>query len=205
MDEVSTTQLQLWIERMNAGDAQARQQLVGLACERLRRLTRKMLGDFPDIRRQEETDAVLNSAVLRLLRALDAVAVASVADFFRLAALQIRRELLDLARSYARRREAKMPEVAGGGDDSSATPPPPPKAGSDSTYDPQRLVRWTEFHEHVEALPANEREVFGLRWYHGLTDDETARVLNVSEATVKRWWLSARRRIGAILRGEEGD
>jgi RNA polymerase sigma-70 factor (ECF subfamily) len=205
MADSSTTQLQLWIDRMNGGDAAARKELIGHACERLRRLTHKMQGDFPGVRRQEDTDDILNNAVLRLLRALDVVAVASVAEFFRLAALQIRRELLDLARHYARRQRAKVPEPAGGGDDSSATTPSPDKEGSDSTFDPQDLTRWTEFHQQVEALPANEREVFSLRWYHGLTDEEAASVLNVSKSTVKRWWVAARQRLGAELRGGEHD
>jgi RNA polymerase sigma-70 factor (ECF subfamily) len=201
MADASATQLQVWIERMNGGDAEAQNQLVGHACERLRRLTRKMLRDFPRVHRQEDTDDVLNSAVLRLMRALEVVRLDSVADFFRLAAVQIRRELLDLARHHASRRQAQPQDAPKAGDDSSDSGLTPAEGESDSSCQPHRLALWTEFHQQIEALPARLREVVGLRWYHGLTVDQTAAVLNVSEATVKRWWLEARLRLQDALGG----
>ena len=48
----------------------------------------------------EQTDDVLQNAVVRLLRALEEVRPPSVRAFFGLAATQMRRELLDLARRY---------------------------------------------------------------------------------------------------------
>jgi RNA polymerase sigma-70 factor (ECF subfamily) len=201
MAEPPTTQLQIWIEQMNGGDAAARKQLVGHACERLRRLTHKMLKEFPRVRSQEEADDVLHNAVLRLLRALDRVRVGSVADFFRLAAMHIRRELIDLARHYSRRPLGAARQARQGGDSSSndnAIENDP----STSTFDPQKLAMWTEFHKQVEALPYQEREVFSLLWYHGMEQAEAAMVLNVSLATVKRRWMSARLRLQAARRGQ---
>ena len=52
-----------------------------------------------------------------------------------------------------------------------------------------------ELHEHVERLPEQEREVFGLLFYEGLAQAEAARVLGVSVPTVKRLWRSARLRL----------
>lgn len=202
MADAPTTQLQLWIERMNAGESAARTQLVGHACERLRRLTCKMLHDFPHLRRREEADDILHNAVVRLLRALEDVPVGSVAEFFHLAAVQIRRELIDLARHYARRPEAPAQRGRQGGADSSRRTLAPEEGPSTSTFDPQKLASWTEFHEQVEALPVEEREVFGLLWYHGLSQAEAATVLNVSLATIKRWWLSARLRFQAGRRAK---
>jgi RNA polymerase sigma-70 factor (ECF subfamily) len=201
MGDESTTQLQVLIERMNNGDAAAAKQLVGHACERLRLLTRRMLRDFPGVRRQDDSDDILNSAVVRLLRALEVVSVASVEEFFRLAAMEIRRELLDLARHYGRHRKAKAQNVPKADDDSSDGTPPAVPDDSASTTEPHHLMLWTEFHQRVEALPARQREVFGLRWYHGLTEVQTAAVLNVSRATVKRWWLEARLRLHDALGG----
>ena len=85
---------------MNAGDASARGELVGHARERLLRLTRKMLQDFRRVHRWEDSDDVLHDALFRLDQALQVVKVASVREFFRLAAKQIRRQLIDLARHY---------------------------------------------------------------------------------------------------------
>src|SRR6266436_2863883 len=93
-----TTQLQLWARRIREGDPSAPDELLRAAGERLEALTRKMLRRFPAVRRWEQTGDVMQNALLRLLRALEEVEPASVRDFFGLAAEQMRRELLDLAR-----------------------------------------------------------------------------------------------------------
>jgi hypothetical protein len=59
-----------------------------------------MLRDFPRVRRWEESGDVCQNAAVRLGRALDEVRPPTARDFFRLAALQIRRELLNLAEPY---------------------------------------------------------------------------------------------------------
>jgi RNA polymerase sigma-70 factor (ECF subfamily) len=81
-----STQIQRCIDRLRAGDHTARDELLAQASERLTRLTRKMLRDFPRVHRWEQTDDVLQNAVLRLGRALGEVQPATVAEFFRLAA-----------------------------------------------------------------------------------------------------------------------
>jgi RNA polymerase sigma-70 factor (ECF subfamily) len=95
-----TLQIQGWIDRLQAGDESARKALLNCACERLIRLTRKMLKSYQRVKRWEQTDDVFQSAAVRLYRTLSDVKPASVGDFFRLAALSIRRELLDLAKHY---------------------------------------------------------------------------------------------------------
>src|SRR5437660_12900850 len=92
--------VQGWVDRLNRGEPDAREQLLSHASDRLTRLTRKMLRDYPGVRRWEQTDDVLQNALLRLCRALRDVTPPTARDYFRLAALQIRRELLDLARHY---------------------------------------------------------------------------------------------------------
>ena len=64
------TQIQGCIDRLRRGDASARDELLARASARLTRLTRKMLGDFPGVHRWEETDDVLQNAVVRLCRVL---------------------------------------------------------------------------------------------------------------------------------------
>ena len=88
------------ISRLNAGETSARQDLVEHAMMRLHLLARRQLRHFPRVARWEQTDDVLQNATLRLLRALREVRPTSMAQFFSLAGLQIRRELLDLARHY---------------------------------------------------------------------------------------------------------
>src|SRR5262245_1016606 len=98
MADDATTRLQNRLERLRAGDEGARQELLSGACERLRRLTGSMLRDYRRLKRWEQTDDVLQGALLRLYRALGTVTPATPREFYRLAALQIRRELIDLAR-----------------------------------------------------------------------------------------------------------
>jgi RNA polymerase sigma-70 factor (ECF subfamily) len=202
MAEHSTSQLQGWIEVMNAGDASARAQLIEHTCDRLRRLARKMLHDFPRVRRWEDTDDVLQNALLRLLRALRGAAPESVAHYFRLAARQLRRELLDLTRHYYGPQGLGANHASPGLDAGPGDTPGPLAEKSDSSLEPARLAAWTEFHERVAALPEPERDVFELLWYHGLTQVEAAAVLRVSAQTVKRRWLAARLVFQEVLRGE---
>jgi DNA-directed RNA polymerase specialized sigma24 family protein len=95
-----TVQLQACIDRLQAGDASARSELINCACERLEQLTRKMLRSYPRVRRWEETGDVFQNASMRLFRSLEHVTPRDVAEFLRLAALNIRRELLDLVKHY---------------------------------------------------------------------------------------------------------
>ena len=166
MNGDQTAQIQCWIDSLGAGDASAREALLTCAAERLIRLTHKMLKDYPGVHRWEETDDALQNATLRLCRALEAVKPPSVRDFFRLAAAQIRRELIDLARRYSGRMGlgANYASWAGSGDEMPVTD----VEVADTTYDSGRLAEWTGFHAQVEALPEEEREVFDLLFYQGL-------------------------------------
>jgi RNA polymerase sigma-70 factor (ECF subfamily) len=201
MDDDTISQLQGWVDRLRAGDAAARDELINRACDRLRRLTHKMLQDFTRLRRWEDTDDVLQNAVVRLLQALRSVTPATPEEFFRLAARQIRRELLDLARHYygpqgRGAHHASLGDLSGSGGS-----PPPGVEASTSTLEPTRLAMWTEFHQLIEGLPPEERAVFDLVWYHGMTQAEAAAVLNVSGPTVKRRWMAARLHLQEIWRG----
>src|SRR3954451_11884248 len=95
-----TTLIGQLLGRLRAGDGAARDQLLGLACRRLGRLAHRMLRDFPGVARWEGTDDVLQNATLRLCRALKDATPESPRSFFNLAAVQIRRELIDLARHH---------------------------------------------------------------------------------------------------------
>jgi RNA polymerase sigma-70 factor (ECF subfamily) len=95
-----TTEIQGWLERLRAGDDSARGALLATARDRLARLARKMLKGFAGVGRWEQPDDVVQNALIRLDRSLRAVSPPTAQDFFRLAAAQVRRELIDLARHY---------------------------------------------------------------------------------------------------------
>jgi RNA polymerase sigma-70 factor (ECF subfamily) len=198
MADGSTTVLQHWIDRMNAGDAAGRAALINHSCDRLRRLTRKMSSDFRRVKVYEDTNDVLQRSVLRLMRSLESVRVESVPAFFRLAARQIRRELHDLARHYYGPQGFGARHVPATPRDSSDSTPHCRESG-DNTHEPVKLTLWREFHDKVEELPEEERDVFDLVWYQGTTQPEAARILGVSLATIERRWLRARVRLQDLI------
>ena len=198
-----TLHIQACLDRIRGGDEAARGELLGYACERLRNLARKMLKGYPNVHRWEQTDDVLQNAALRLHRTLQQMPVPTALDFFRLAALNIRRELLDLARHYyGPQGQGAHHATWGSGDSSTTRSDSGLAAPPDSSDDPARLAAWGEFHRQIGALPDEEREVFDLIWYQGLSQAEAAELLNVSERTIKRRWQAARLRLHEALKGE---
>jgi RNA polymerase sigma-70 factor (ECF subfamily) len=197
MSEGSSTQFQALLDRLRAGDLEARRELVQRSYQRLLALARKALRGFPRVRPFEDSTDVLHDALPRLLRALEAAPPATPADFFGLAARQIKWELHDLVQRYYGPKGPGGKHAPPPADGGSAVPAGPP----DSTHDPARLARWTELHHvQVEALPPEERAAFDLLWYQGLTQAEAAAVLGVAEVTVRRRWLAARLRLQELLR-----
>jgi RNA polymerase sigma factor (sigma-70 family) len=194
---VSTdTQLQRLVDLARSGDGKANELLINHACDRLLRLTRKMFHGYPGLRRWEQTDDVFQNSLFRLHRALSAVQVESVAHFFNLAAEMVRRELLDLKKhhfgAHGRARNHHTDRQ-----------PPDERGGSLSTSasEPEDLEGWSEFHEAVDALPAESRETLNLIYYEGLSQEEVAEVLGVSVRTVKRRWQKTK----FLLQGIRGD
>jgi len=76
----TTVRIQTCIDRLRDGDLTARDELIGHACQRMERLTRKMLRDYPRVRRWEETGDVLQNASMRLYRSLEKVTPETVVD-----------------------------------------------------------------------------------------------------------------------------
>ncbi len=192
---VDTLDLRRWLDRIEAGDLAARNELLRGVGRRLERLARKMIRQFPAVRRWTDTADVLQNATLRLLRALDAVRPASTHEFYSLAATQIRRELLDLARHFY------GPHGEGANHASVALPGAPPPAEPPARDDPDDLQGWCAFHEQVERLPAEEREVVGLVFYHGWTQAQVAELLQIAERTVRRRWDAALIKLHQVLGG----
>lgn len=181
------TQLAKLIAASLDGNAGARDELLHHACDRLFALTRRMFRDRPGLRRWEQTDDVFQNAMVRLHRALSATEVRSVRHFFSLAAVQIRRELIDLGRKH-------FGPHGIGRNHHTDHQPSDERGGSLHRIqtEPGDVEQWTDFHERVEALPSDVREVVDLLYYEGLSQEESAEVLGVSLRTVRRRWQEAK-------------
>lgn len=180
--------MQHLLPRAVAGEEGAVDALLRHCGDRLTILTRRMLGDFQRVRRWAQTDDVLQNALVRLLGALRDVKPSTPRDFLALATLQIRRELLDLARRYY------GPHGIGANHDSEAHADSEHRGRSDpadARDEPSSLAQWTELHEQIGALPDEERDVVGLLFYQGLSQTETAELLSISVRSVQRRWHDA--------------
>jgi RNA polymerase sigma factor (sigma-70 family) len=195
LDSIDTIRVQNLVERWQAGDSAAADELVRAVGQRLERMTRKMLRGFPAVRACTETADVLQVSLIRLLNTLRRMQPESKRHFFNLAAVHVRRELLDLARRFRGTAFVRVapPDAEFDGDVNAAE-----ARAQDSDLD-----LWCRFHEAVDELPPEEREVVSLVFYHGCTQAQIAELFQVDERTVRRRWRSAclnlRRLVGDVL------
>ncbi len=183
-----------------AGDNTARERILELCHERLHELTQRMLRGFPLVKRWEDTDDVYQNAILRLYRCLGEVTIESPREIMALAATQIHRELIDLARHHAGPMSYSANHATGVHpiDDHSNSRHPQDKRHDTATT----IDRWTCFHQAVESLPAEQKEVFQLVWYLGADQKTIADLTECSVRTVKTRWRNARESVRTTLNGE---
>lgn len=196
---LTTMMLQDCVVRWQGGDRTAADVLLRAARQRLEKLARRMCRSFPNVRAFAETGDVLQNSTVRLLRTLQRMRPATTRDFFNLAAVHIRRELIDLARHFKGRAHVSLDRTPAGVDSSAAGKQP---HSPDPSPD---FDLWCVFHQAVEELPPEEREVVGLVFYHGWTQAQIGELLDVDERTVRRRWTTAcdrlRTRVGSAMPG----
>ena len=202
---VHSSEVAQCLRRLVAGDLSARGRIIKLCADRLRVLASRMLAGFPNVRRWDDTDDLFQNAAMRLHRTLGKVTITSPREVIALAATELHRELLDLARrhagpmSFAANHATNFPEQQG------SDGLPVPRVVSESPAADERLDRWSEFHEAIAALPDDLREIFHLAWYLGVDQRSIAELMNCSERTVRSRWLEARRAVWAAVDGQRPD
>lgn len=190
-----TTRLQSLLVRWSAGDEEVIDEIIVHSQGQLRRIASRMLAAKPHVGRWNQTDDVLQNSLIRLHRSLKAVKPESKRAFIGLAAVQIRRELIDMARSlYGPEGHGRHHKSDPG--QANSRPLYEAAAPSDDVVGQLELA---EFHESVGRLPDEEREVFDLIFYQGMKQAEVAHQLEVSERTIKRRWRQARLSLKRIL------
>jgi RNA polymerase sigma-70 factor, ECF subfamily len=167
------------LERWSNGEQSALEELVPLIYKELRRLA----GHYIRRERHDHTlqpTALINEVFLRLIDQ-NGIRWQSRAHFFGISAKLMRRILVDHARSH---QAAKR----GGGQYSLSLSRADRIAGR-QTVD---LLAVNLALQQLEGLDPQQARVVELRFFGGLTIEETAEVLSVSHATVEREWKMAR-------------
>ena len=153
-------------------------ELLPLVYGELRRLAHSYLaGERQGITLQ--TTALVHEAYLKLInqRTVD---FKNRGQFFALSAQAMRRILLDNARSRDAEKRGRGLKVSL--EDIS-------DIAGDSNHD---LIELDAALTELEAFDPAQAKIVELRYFGGLTIEETAEVLNISPATVKREWVMAR-------------
>jgi RNA polymerase sigma factor (sigma-70 family) len=184
----TTAHVQHLLDSLRAGDDSAREALLECSLDRLHELAQRMFRREQDLRSVAQTDDVLQKALLRLHTAMKGIKPQDVRAYYGLAARQIRWVLRDLA---GERVQAKIINYT-------ATPP----EQEDYLGEPSNLMEWSAFHETIETLDEESREMFDLLFYEGLTQEEAAEVLQTSIRTVRRRWQRARLMLERALHGD---
>ncbi|MEZ5330324.1 MAG: sigma-70 family RNA polymerase sigma factor [Verrucomicrobiales bacterium] len=163
------------------GKAAARDELVSAVYEQLRKIAQvRMNAERPDHTLQ--ATALVHEAYLRLERDLGGALIRNRSDFFGAAAEAMRRILID----HARRRGSLK---RGGG---WRKVPIQNVADLAETADPDQILAVDEAYQILTVEQPLFAEVVRLRFFGGLSVEETAEVLGISPPTVKRRWRLAR-------------
>jgi RNA polymerase sigma factor (TIGR02999 family) len=160
------------------GDQRALDRLTPIIYDELRRLARRyMRQERPD--HSLQTTALVNEAYMRLVD-YKRMQWQDRAHFFAVSAQLMRRILVDHARRHNLKRGGAVPHVSL--DD----------AVSVSSEAPDDLVALDDALTALGQLDPRKARVVEMRFFGGLSVEETAAVLNVSPVTVMRDWSSAR-------------
>ena len=174
--EVAPSEVTQLLHSWRGGDGEALDQLMPLVYDELRRVAQRHMNHENPATLQ--ATALVNEAYLRLIEI--EVHWQDRVHFFALAASMMRRILVD----RARRRRAKKR----GGEESPVTLIDVAESGRPV----EDLLALDQALQELEAVDPRKCRVLELRYFGGLTIDETAEALEISKATVERDLRSAK-------------
>ena len=159
--------------------ALAPEELLPLVYDELRRMAGyRMAMEAPGHTLQPT--ALVHEAWLRLVGG-SGVQFDDRGQFFAAAAEAMRRILVDRARRKQARRRGEGAEHVELDGLQLAGP-----------VDDEQLLALNDALERFAALDAPKAELVKLRYFVGLTTEQAAKVMNISEPTAKRWWAYAK-------------
>lgn len=179
MTDSSSHQITLLLGEWGNGDEQARDELIPLVYDELRRMARIYLRRQPADNTLQTTE-LIHETYLKLVRNEDQN-WKNRAHFFAVAAKAMRHILVDHARAkHAGKRGGRQERVSL--DEEMAT----------TSVQSAQVLALDEALRALSSLDERKGNVVELKYFGGLTNEETADVLGVSVETVKRDWRFAR-------------
>jgi RNA polymerase sigma-70 factor (ECF subfamily) len=177
-----------WLVLHRGGSREALDRLMPVLYDELRAMAARVLrAERPD--HTLEPSALVNEVYLRLIGQRD-VTWQNRAHFRGVAAAAMRRVLVDHARKRLR-------EKRGGGGLRVSLTQAEGLAGEESV----ESLALDEALERLRELDEQQARIVELRYFGGLSIEETAEVVGVSPMTVKRDWAMARAWLHSRLRG----
>jgi RNA polymerase sigma factor (TIGR02999 family) len=167
------------LARWSGGDLAARDALVPVVYEELRKIARRHISRQGRNHTLQPT-ALVHEAYLRLARQ-DSPGWQNRAHFFAVAAQMMRQILVD----YARKQSA----TKRGGD---AITVVVDESLADSAQASVNLLALDDAMKRLATLDPRQSQIVELRFFGGLSIEETAQAVNISPATTKREWATAR-------------
>ena len=167
------------LESVSGGDPKAADELLPLVYEELRKLAAaRMVNESPN--QTLQPTALVHEAWLRL-NGKENVKWDGRAHFFGAAAEAMRRILIDNARRKSARRHGGGQKRLDIAEVEFAAP------GKED-----ELLAMNEALEKFAVVDPRKAELVKLRYFAGLTIEESAQILGISAQTAKRWWAFAR-------------
>jgi len=181
------------LQQIETGDPKAAEQLLPLVYEELRKLaTQRMAQEQPG--QTLQATGLVHEAYLRLVNVEHPQQWDSRGHFFAAAAEAMRRILIEQARrKQADKRGGDRQRVPFEGELPLSLP------DADLSND---LLALDDALKHLEAIDPSKAELVKLRYFAGLSLEETAQALGISLATAKRRWVYARSWLFGKLHGE---
>lgn len=181
------------LSAVSAGDRQAAEQLLPMVYDELRRLASRKMAQEKSGHTLQPT-ALVHEAFMRLVGSDLSSDWEGRAHFFGAAAEAMRRILIESARARSReKRGGKMVSHELQEDHAVA-----------NAADVDGLLSLDEALRKLEAENESLAKLVELRYFTGLTIEETAKLLGISPRTVKRDWAYARAWLRREITGEAG-
>lgn len=167
------------LQSMESGDARAAEELLPLVYGELRKLAAsKMAHETPN--QTLQPTALVHEAWLRLTGNMN-VKWNGRAHFFGAAAEAMRRILIDNARRKSAKRHGGGQQRVDVEEIDIAAP-----------AKDEELLAINDALEEFAKIDQQKAELVKLRYFVGLTNEESAEILGVSAPTARRWWNYAR-------------